>query len=70
MGGLDFDPDTQDLYHGEVVGMQYADLDVSSAALLRRHNQPLGRLLHAVSRVLVQPHAWNPHSAGRSAAPT
>ena len=44
-GGYDFDGDTQNLYAGETVGASLPSARHLAAALLWRHDQPLGRLL-------------------------
>ena len=46
-GGMEFDPDTQELYEGQSIGLPFDDLTAVPAPLFRRHDQPLGRLLPA-----------------------
>ena len=42
-GGRELEPRSQDLYRGEVVGLDYLDLAVDAVALSRRHHGALGR---------------------------
>ena len=44
-GGFEYDDQMQDLYGGPETGQHYYPLQLDPPALLRRHQQPLGRLL-------------------------
>jgi choline dehydrogenase-like flavoprotein len=61
-GGLDFEPDIQDLYLGKVVGHQYAELD---ACRLRYFGGTTNHWAGYCSPILgysFEPAAWIPHS--------
>jgi choline dehydrogenase-like flavoprotein len=61
-GGLDIDPDTQDLYRGEVVGLQYADLDTHRLRFFGGTTNHWAGYSTPFPDFSFEPHAWIPHS--------
>ena len=70
-GGLDIDADTQDLYRGEVVGLPYADLDVSRLRFFGGTTNHWAGYCAPFRRLRLRAAALDSRTrAGRSASPT
>ena len=69
-GGLDFDPDTQDLYRGEVIGLQYADLDVSRLRYFGGTTNHWAGYCAPFADYAFERQPWTRTRDGRSARPT
>ena len=62
-GGLDFDPDTQDLYRGEIIGVQYApDLDVHRLRYFGGTTNHWAGYSTPFPEFSFEPLPWIPHS--------
>jgi choline dehydrogenase-like flavoprotein len=61
-GGLDFEPDTQDLAIGRNVGLPYYDLDIARLRLLGGSTNHWGGMCTRLDPLDFEPRPWVPHS--------
>ena len=61
-GGVDFEPDVQDLYAGELTGQRYYDLDVDRLRMLGGSTNNWGNQVGPFEPIDFEARPWIPHS--------